>query len=365
MVTPKLIIGPDDKLSFGFQNMKAQVGLRVLEFASVQDFVAWGNTSRQNVNGRNYKVHQSLRETAQYYIDRKDDWFGLPTPESLEELNQIDQYRSPQLIDEAQQDMSDQLRRLASMQTFLEAPTKKMRWNPFGIGVFSFDKAATGLRPLLYSEALEKQVSRDEVDFSREADGILTLKADGSPVEKKFVTSVRDVYAAYEKVPVEGQHFVLYIHAGASSSVSGPDMAFNAAGVMAFAQLLTEQGHSVEINTLVGTVCKKSKKLRLANVRVKGFDDPLNVNEIAKVVAEPSFYRWKGFNGMVGMANFLNEAQEEMMGNAAPIETMQWCVKQFEQRPFFFFGRVSTRQATLSQLNRLINDFSSKNPPRA
>ena len=121
------------------------------------------------INNLSQKNRIHSREYDKEYIDivtkKMPEWFGKDV--TFQELSKgITAYKNPELIDRIFQKMYDKV----PSNTKDKIKARKVKYNPYGLGVFVFDRASMGMFRLkeLYSETHQRTVEHEEVKKSKD-----------------------------------------------------------------------------------------------------------------------------------------------------------------------------------------------------
>src|SRR4051812_45347748 len=108
-------------------------------FKDLLEYRDWVDKTFENMQvNRDVKEYFS-KETAESRL-RDKNWFGAGT--SYKELSEgVTVYKEPELITR----IYNNLQHTINAQTKDIQRVKKMKYNPYGLGMFSFDKAAMGM----------------------------------------------------------------------------------------------------------------------------------------------------------------------------------------------------------------------------
>jgi len=195
------------------------------DFKDLLHYREWVNNTFQHMSELNEdQLERFEKEVIQSRIESSPTWYGADT--SYDELSKgITEYKRPELIEKMYDKVNDKIS--TSVRDKIKA--RKVQYNPFGLGVFIFDRAAMGMFRLkeFYSPSLKRVVEQEEV--TKRKNGFILLK-DGSPVierweqkpdgKPKIRTTTKSVYAYFPPLNKEKQAVDLFISCGGNAVIT-------------------------------------------------------------------------------------------------------------------------------------------------
>jgi hypothetical protein len=239
----------------------------------------------------------------------------------------IDQYARPELLG----NLLEKVKANVSAETLAKVPSKRMRFNDMGLGVFSFDRAAMGMYRVkeLYSPSLGRRVDEREAGM---VSGRLVLLADGSPLEERWElrpdgsprarTSTKRLFAYFPKVSRPGRTVSIVVRAGGHAGIRAENFLFCGLAAVVVAQLLEQAGIRTTIDVLVGSITRHQStrnpiEFNGCLVPAKGTEQALDANLVAMVTSDPRFFRFEGFKGIIAAHDHFGRKTPDQLGSPA------------------------------------------------
>lgn len=273
----------------------------------------------------NNRREQVAYEGAFEYLNGQG-WFGFPKPASLKELDKYTKFDQLEKVKQRKKELSALLNRAKKLKPNQLVPSKKLAFNDRGLGIFSFDRAATGLYK--------------KVDENGHA---------------KIVTSIKTVYAYHQKRTIEQKAIKIYARIGAPSNVKGNDVFNVGIGIALLSEELEKQGFQTEINLIIGT--QYGEKVTAGIVRMKRYDTKLRINDLLVMAASAKYYRWKGFKGLIALYDAFGKNLAPEFGRSPSYSTILHFVDELEKNnagTYFVFGANYTPAGTIEEIERAL-----------
>ena len=238
--------------------------VRILDFSSrraMEVFVHQQNKTLQF--SKNSRELQKLKRRATTAAAEQDPWYGKPLITQPNDLTEHNEYLHFDLLKRLRPKVRKHMNGFTAFQDENKVERKKIAYNDKEIGIFSFDRAAMGLRKII---------------------------KDG---ETKIVSDVKKSYAYHETKSTAENTIKLYIHAGGTGDITGEQMVYSGIASSLVTELLVDKGFNVQVNVIIGT--KDRDQIVFSISRVKSFTGELNMNDLLLLSSSPRYYRYKGF----------------------------------------------------------------------
>lgn len=342
-------------------------------FENLLQYREWVNSTFNKLSQKN-RVHQSEyeKQSIDSVIKQVPDWFGKNV--TFQELAKgITSYKNPELIDRIFQKMYDKV----PSKTKDKIKARKVKYNPFGLGVFVFDRASMGMYRLkeLFSDKHQKVVEREEVKKSNDQfhlikDNSVVIerweeREDGKP---KVRTTSKNVYAYFPPIKKDKQAVDIFISAGGNSSITAEQFLYSGVSAIIVAQLLERAQIKTKISLVIGSSPDGFRdKVFGAVVPIKKYDEPLDINLIALLSSDPRFFRYEGFKGIISLYEHFNEKCPMGLGRGINKETLEKTMNEYaiihpesfsENR--FYFGWTFSEDSAINQINTVIDEIARR-----
>jgi hypothetical protein len=346
------------------------------DFANLLEYQEWIKERFANLSELNKSF--SYRFTKDYVdrlIQRQPSWYGSTTYEEME--RGITQFKDPELIERVYSQVNDKI--TTAVREKIKA--KKILYNPNGLGVFIFDRAAMGMYRIkeFFSPSLDRVVEQEEV---KQASRSYVLIKDGSPVRKrweqrkedgkpKIRTTSKNVYAYYPKISKERQAVELYLACGANSNINSEAFLYSGISAIIVAQILEKARIPNRISIAIGSSPDNFRSTAYACIiPVKEYDENLDVNLLALLSSEPRFFRYEGFKGVIGMYDYFKASCPSGLGNGM---TRQYLSQVVERSTYtknarlapnrFYFGWTFSERDAVDTINDTIEEIAQRLMP--
>lgn len=343
------------------------------DFKNLFEYREWVDNTFNNISTENEgHVLNYEKEAVERRIEQRSSWYGRDT--SFAEMNSgITEYKRPELIEKIYGQVNDKI----STNVKDKIKARKIRYNPFGLGVFVFDRAAMGMYRLkeFYSPSLKETVEYGDVKRMKEG---FVLVEDGSPVverweekadgKPKIRTSSKNVYAYFPRVNKDKQAVDLFISCGGHASVTAEQFLYSGVSAIIVAQLLEKALIQTRISIVIGSSPDNfSKKAYGAVIPVKNYDEKLDINLLALLTSDPRFYRHEGFKGVVALYDHFGEACPGSLGYGFNKEHLTTAIENSTYTKTatlapnrFYFGWTFSEDESVEVIKESINDLAEK-----
>lgn len=343
------------------------------DFKNLLEYREWVDGTFNHISPENEDhLIRFEKEAVENRIERSPDWYGKDT--SYTEMSSgITEYKRPELIEKIYDQVNDKIS--TSVKDKIKA--RKVQYNPFGLGVFVFDRAAMGMYRLkeFYSPSLAKVVEREEV--KRNHDGYVLIK-DGSPVferweekpdgKPKIRTTSKNVYAYFPRVNKNKQAVDLFISCGGNAVITAEQFLYSGISAIIVAQLLEKALIQTRISIVIGSSPDDFREKAFgAIIPVKNYDEKLDVNLLALLTSDPRFFRHEGFKGIVALYDHFGETcpgslgygfNKEHLARAIDHSTYTKTAKLAPNR--FYFGWTFSEHEAVEVIMESIDDLAKK-----
>lgn len=323
-----------------------------LLFDRLRAFDAFVDQVSQSLNAHHRGILQGIHAHTQSLIEAGSDWYGLPVPQNIDELNGHDTFSGMELLKEIRprirQYLSEYLRYLEEA----VMPLPRLSYNDRGLGLFSFDRAAMGLYRLSevrLNGPLERTTTQLNIELGRD----------------RLQSRIKKVYAYFEHKEQHWPAIRLYLMAGANADVKGDQLLYVGVACAELVTFLEARGVAVEVNVLIGSAFQG--QVCLASVRVKRFEDPADLNRLLLLSSDPRYFRYRGFKALTALSNHLGLTIPEGLGKLEAHMGQQFVTalngpSETSVRPFVFEQSYSLEQAA-REVQRIVTRIAPKRAP--
>lgn len=342
-------------------------------FENLLEYHQWVNQGIQNLSQMNrYADERFNKRQIEKSMLVNPLWFG--TGVTYEQLKQgITEFVNPELIDKIYNQISENMS-VATQQTIKR---KKTHYNPNGLGVFVFDRAAMGMFRLkeFYSPSLDMVVEKHEVKEVHHKE--YQLIRDSSPVierweekngKPKIRTNSKNVYAYFEKVNKSKQAVELVISCGASSKYTSKQLIYSGMSAIVVAKLLQQANIPVRIWVAIGSSPDGFEKTAYAClIPVKNYDQTLDINLLALLTSDPRFFRYEGFKGIVALYDHFKQEVPSTLGTGM---TREYLIQTIENSTYshsnklspnrFYFGWTFSEEEAIRDIENTIKELAKR-----
>ncbi len=341
-------------------------------FENLLEYYQWVNTGMQSLTAYN-RSHLKMfeREEVEERIQHKKSWYGSKA--SFNEMKKgITEYAEPELMDRVYEQVNEQISSFVKNQVQIN----KVMYNPNGLGVFVFDRAAMGMYRLneYYSPSLNKVVEPEEVEQWKKAFRLIKDKSpvierweekDGKP---KVRTSSKNVFAYRKKREKERIAVELFISCGANANTSANEMLYSGIAPIIVAEILEREKIPTKISVVFGSSPDRYLYSAYACiVPVKQYDEPLDKNLLACLSSDARFFRYEGFKGIVALYDSFKEVCPGNLGHGMNrdylhkvIEHSSYTRKANFAPNRFYFGWTFSEKEVIKEIKQTIKKIAER-----
>ena len=318
-------------------------GYNYVFFDSVKQFDGFVDHEMTKLNAHNDQIWKEVLVRAENRIISGSDWYGTPIPKSISELKNHDTFLAMHLLDKLRPKIQQHLHKFLSQLNVQETLPPELAYNDKSLGIFSFDRAAMGLYhaiPINLNSPVDQINSQLHIALNK----------------SRIQTSVKNVYAYFKEQPTQYPSLTLYLQAGGNQNIKGNDLLYVGLACAELVSYLEARQVPVSINVLIGSSVRN--KVNIAIIKVKGFDSPLDLNQLLLLGSDPRYFRFRGFMGIISLSNYFNRNITKGLGiqkgNMAKnlIETLNIDAEVFEQS--------YSLQAASNEVLHIVNNFNQK-----
>lgn len=315
-----------------------------VQFDSVEDFHQFIREQGKKLNTSNQKKWEAIDWEAQSKIDRRSDFYGIPVPQRLEDLQKHDQFLGMYLLEKLREQAKKYFEKYLALQNDESTSRPKLAYNAQGLGVFSFDRAILGMhrvQPTVNTPVMQKVINQMRIALD---------------TQNKY-TNIKKVYAHFENRKVSQPSLELYIMAGANARVEGEKLLYIGLACSELVTFMEARAIPVAVNVVFGNSFHSQRYM--AVVRVKRFEDQLDKNQLLLLSSDPRYFRYRGFQALIALSDYFQQNIPHSLGSMLPnmgkdfidqITTNQYAV--FEQS-------YSLEKAVQETIDILENYFKS------
>ena len=192
---------------------------------------------------------------------------------------------------------------------------KKLLFNDRGLGVFSFDRAAMGLKrvPVFYSKKHNRNVPYNEVQ--QNGNKFIYTK-DNSPLKKseKISSSNKKVFAYFPPKAKNEKVIDIYFSGLANFNITSEEMIYCGISAIILAEMFIKGGYKVRISAIIGSL--SNGKITSAIIPVKDFNRPLDINQLLVMASDATFNRTETFLTLIHLYDNFNLECPYSLGSA-------------------------------------------------
>ncbi|TPN85818.1 DUF7192 family protein [Aquimarina algicola] len=315
-------------------------------FDSSTDFHDFVDDQIQQLSTGNRKAFQYLDARTLQEIQGQTSWYGSPSPKSIDDLITHDYFLGMPLLEVIRPKIRKQLEHYLKVAKDKILPKPKMEYNDKGLGVFSFDRASMGLyrlQPTLATPPIQKHINQMNIELDR----------------GNKTTIIKDVYAQIKDKATAFPALQLYITAGANAHVNGDQLLYVGLACAELTDFMESRGIAIGVNIIFET--HFNQKYTIGIVRVKRFEDPLNLNALLLLSSDPRYYRYRGFKALIALSNYFGLIIPYGLGSSK-----KNVGKQFVQATGangFVFEQSYSMNTAIKEVTRIITRYTQNLTP--
>ena len=343
------------------------------DFKNLLEYQEWVNKRMDNLSNINLQRNEMFDR---YYLERQikhqPQWFGNGVTYSELKAG-VTEYKNPELITKIYNKVNDTI----SAEVRDQIKARKVKYNPYGLGVFCFDRVAMGMYRLkeYYSPSLKKVVENDEVIVVNDG---YELISDRSEVIKRWEeqpngkpkvrTTNKNVYAYFPPVPRDNHAVEMYISCGGHVGIQAEQFLYSGISAIIVAQLLEKARIKTRISIVIGSSPDAYQKTAYGCIiPVKNYDEALDINLLALLTSDPRFFRYNGFQGVISTYDHFKTVCPQTLGTGLD---KTFLTKMIEKSDYsknakiapnrFYFGWTFSEKAATEEITKTINQIASK-----
>lgn len=316
-------------------------------FDSVSDYHDWIEEELKSLSYGNRMVLNEINRSTAANIHAGSRWYGTPIPRSVQELVNHTSFLGMRLAGEMREKVREYLAQYLRNLSLFEMPLPALAYNDRGIGVFSFERAAMGLykhTPIKTSTPLAKMHSMLQVATN----------------QQQVTTNNQKVYAAFENKETSRPGVQLYLVAGGNCDIEGNDMLYVGLGCAELICFLEARGVATEVNVLNAT--QFGKDAIVGVIRVKRFQDKLDLNQILLMSSDPRYFRYKGFLGLIALSNLFRKLIPDDLGHSSKVLGYNFvsALHENKRNKGFVFEHSYSLDACAKEVKRIIKLYQAE-----
>ena len=236
----------------------------------------------------NAQTLEVIIKNAQTRIVKSSDWYGNPPPTSMKDLEAHRYFGKMELLEVIAPKIQKELDRYTELveDELLKRP--QLSANSKGLGVFSFDRAMMGLYKIPFtkgSSELERFHHQLKIELGKDK-----------------ATTVKNTHLYFENTSASKPTLTLTLLAGANANIQGDALYYVGIVVALLTEYLESCHIGVAIDVLLGT--SFGVHTIVSVIRVKPFEEPLDINQLLVMGSDPRYFRFNGFKGIIALADY-------------------------------------------------------------
>ena len=321
---------------------------QVRTFDRVTAFDAFVDAQITQLSSPNQKTWNHLVIETDLELQKGTDWYGDPAPGSVRELDDHRTFSGMALLKQVQPKIKEHLRSFLDHLAAHVLPEPKVEYNDRGLGLFSFDRAAMGLYRLPRIDLHPPMASLNSQ---------LRIELQQHPV----TTSVKKVYAYFQHREVQRPSLRLYLMAGGNAHVAGNALLYTGLACAELVAFLERRAVPVEINVLYGNAY--DGRHHLAVVRVKRFQDTLDVNQLLLMSSDPRYFRFRGFKALIALADAFGQTIPTHLGRLEPDMGKHYVQTLPAEQQGIVFEQSYSLEAAAREVKRIVEALKNAQHP--
>lgn len=309
-----------------------------IQFGSPGDYHDFVKKQSQKLFTGNAETLSNIIENAKARIAQSSDWYGTPPPKTIKELEEHRYFEKMELLDVIAPKIQKELNRYTELveDDLLKRPI--LSANSKGLGVFSFDRAMMGL----YRIPLAKGASA------------LETYTHGLKIElgKDKATTVKNTHLYFENKSGSKPTLTLTVLSGANANIKGDALYYVGIAIALLTQYLESCHIAVAIDVLLGT--SFGVHTIVSAIKVKRFEDPLDINQLLVLSSDPRYFRFQGFKGLIALSDYCGVNIPNGLGKIDDRITGSY--KQYVPNTLLFNQSYSIDRA-VKEVSRILQEY--------
>ncbi|MFC4633523.1 hypothetical protein ACFO3O_06370 [Dokdonia ponticola] len=259
-----------------------------VQFASPGVYHAFVEKQCKQLFMDNAQTLEMIIKNAQTRIVKSSDWYGNPPPNALRDLQEHRYFGKMELLEVIAPKIQKELDRYTDLveDDLLKRP--QLSANSKGLGVFSFDRVMMGLYKIPFtkrSSELERFHHQLKIELGKDK-----------------ATTVKNTHLYFENKSSSKPTLTLTVLAGANANTKGDALYYVGIAVALLTEYLESCHIAVAIDVLLGT--SFGVHTIVSAIRVKHFEDSLDINQLLVLASDPRYFRFNGFKGLIALADY-------------------------------------------------------------
>lgn len=309
-----------------------------LEFESIASFHAFTASEIESLERENKRKLESVYRDTQEEIDIRSEWFGVPSPKSIGELETYFRFRGIKLAHVLRPKVEEKLAKFLSMTSNRDIPQKKLRYNDKGIGVYSFDKASTGLQPIIRVDTPLHQVH---------------TQLQVATNSLSYYSNINNCYLRFQPKHRTQSSVQLYVVTGVNAGVDASKLLYKGLACSELVRFLEKRKVPVQVNVLIGS--KSNRKVFLSSIQLKSYEERFDLNSFLVLSSDPKYFRFRGFKHLISLYNYFGERIPNSLGKLpADLGTSFLSATKTEG---FLFENSDSIDSAVEEVQRIITAY--------
>ena len=303
------------------------VNFAMTNFESWSKFIETNNT--QKLNDTNTQRMRTLMDRSIEAINKQDtERFGTPLPKNMEELENPKKFRRIDDYYRVYRSIQRELKKLQKSPKNQVQPQKRIVFTDREIGIFSFDRAAAGLRK-----------------------GVMP---DGTI---KIVSDIKKVYAMHEMKPSQNRVIKIYADWTISRVQKQDELLYRGIFIAILSKELIAAKYNVEINM----ICSSEKNNVFAGsiVKLKAATKEIKLDDLLIATADVAAFRHLGFKNIICSYQRANKDCPDNLGNQRSDLANQFIKHIEKDTPYIFVPNINSEKDLLQNITTIIQSINN------
>lgn len=315
-----------------------------ITFESVLKFNDFVNAQTKVLSASNSREYTDMQERANQKILQQSSWYGTPVPNSITDLQGHNHFLAMHLSAQIAPKIKETLNRYIALTKDKIITKPKLSYNDRGLGVFSFDRAAMGLHRL-------QPTAKDTPMITLSNQLKIALDRDNK------VTTIKEVYANFEHKNSPNKAMELYVMAGGNANVEGDALLYVGLAIAELVEFMTHRGIATQVHVILATTFQN--KLYAAIVKVKGYENPLDKNQLLLLSSDPRYFRYKGFEALIAISDYLGSTIPTGLGSTA--YNITHFVSAITHGEGIVFNQSYAMDSAVKEVTQIITNYTKDN----